>query len=156
MGDGFLQQRPAAELFDEFISSSTCRAALWTFSQLCEHLQLDRHRAERPLYRSIKCCLKYWRADALWAKLERRAAHQEYQQGGACRNATVRVLTLTRPSSVMPGRLCTFSRFCQNWEGCPLLEQNFGRTMDADGRFSLSDWLVCDHRGGAVWSQDSS
>ncbi|TNM91454.1 hypothetical protein fugu_019834 [Takifugu bimaculatus] len=88
MGDGFLQHRPAAELFDEFISSSTCRTALWSFRQLCEHLQLDRHTAERPLYRSIKCCLKYWRADALWAKLERRAAHQEYQQGGACRNTT--------------------------------------------------------------------
>ncbi|XP_056879350.1 protein-methionine sulfoxide oxidase mical3b-like isoform X2 [Takifugu flavidus] len=88
MGDGFLQHRPAAELFDEFISSSTCRTALWSFSQLCEHLQLDRHTAEWPLYRSIKCCLKYWRADALWAKLERRAAHQEYQQGGACRNTT--------------------------------------------------------------------
>lgn len=140
MGDGFLQQRPAAELFDEFISSSTCRTALWSFSQLCEHLQLDRHTAERPLYRSIKCCLKYWRADALWAKLERRAAHQEYQQGGACRNTTVRVLaTLARQPS-----------------GCPLQEQNFGRAMDTDGRLSVSDWLVCDHRGGAMWSQDSS
>lgn len=99
MGDGFFQQRPAAELFDEFISSATCRAALWSFSQLCDRLQLDRHTAERPLYRSIKCCLKYWRADGLWTKLERRAARQEYQQGGACRNTTVRVITMSHGNS---------------------------------------------------------
>lgn len=89
MGDESLQQQRAAELFDEFLSSSTCRAALWSFGQLCERLQLDRRAAERPLYRSIKGRLKYWRADALWAKLERRAARQEYRQGGACRDTTV-------------------------------------------------------------------
>lgn len=131
MGDGPPQPRPAAELFDAFISSSTCRAALWSFSQLCERLQLDRQAAERPLYRSIRCCLRYWRADALWAKLERRAARQEYQQGGACRNTTVRGLTRERVHLL---------RFCwSRWVlmGCP-----------------VSDWLVCGHRGGAMWSQD--
>lgn len=92
MGDESLQQEGAAELFDAFVSSSTCRAALWSFSQLCERLQLERQLAPPPLYRAIRARLRYWRADALWAKLERRAARQEYQQGGACRNTTVGVL----------------------------------------------------------------
>uniref|UniRef100_A0A3Q2XKZ1 SVOP-like n=1 Tax=Hippocampus comes TaxID=109280 RepID=A0A3Q2XKZ1_HIPCM len=40
MGD---ESRPekAQELFDEFVSASTCRAALLSFRQLCEHLDLD-------------------------------------------------------------------------------------------------------------------
>uniref|UniRef100_A0A3Q3N437 Uncharacterized protein n=1 Tax=Mastacembelus armatus TaxID=205130 RepID=A0A3Q3N437_9TELE len=82
MGDESPEGR-AQELFDEFVSASTCRAALRSFSQLCEHLQLDHSSAERPLYRPIKCRLNYWRANALWAKLDRRAAQQEYQ-GAQC------------------------------------------------------------------------
>ncbi|XP_078128775.1 protein-methionine sulfoxide oxidase mical3b-like [Sander vitreus] len=78
----------AGELFDEFVSAETCRAALWSFSQLCEHLQLDRSATERLLYRPIKQRLNYWRANALWAKLDRRAAQSEYLRGGACSNTT--------------------------------------------------------------------
>uniref|UniRef100_A0A8D0DCH9 FAD-binding domain-containing protein n=1 Tax=Sander lucioperca TaxID=283035 RepID=A0A8D0DCH9_SANLU len=78
----------AQVLFDEFVSAETCRAALWSFSQLCEHLQLDRSATERPLYRPIKQRLNYWRANALWVKLDRRAAQREYMRGGACSNTT--------------------------------------------------------------------
>lgn len=99
MGD---QSRPekAQELFDEFVSASTCRAALLSFRQLCEHLDLDPDPdpdpdadgpgAERPLYRRIKRRLTYWKADALWSKLDRRASRQDYLQNRACRDATVR------------------------------------------------------------------
>uniref|UniRef100_A0A8P4G7J8 F-actin monooxygenase n=1 Tax=Dicentrarchus labrax TaxID=13489 RepID=A0A8P4G7J8_DICLA len=90
MGDESYPECRAQELFDEFVSSSTCRAALGSFSQLCEHLQLDRSGGggERPLYRAIKHRLNYWRANALWAKLDRRAAQQEYQKARVCNNIT--------------------------------------------------------------------
>ncbi|XP_026182553.1 protein-methionine sulfoxide oxidase mical3b isoform X6 [Mastacembelus armatus] len=91
MGDESPEGR-AQELFDEFVSASTCRAALRSFSQLCEHLQLDHSSAERPLYRPIKCRLNYWRANALWAKLDRRAAQQEYQGAQVCKNTTCVVI----------------------------------------------------------------
>lgn len=82
----------AQELFDEFVSASTCRAALWSFGQLCDHLHLDKSAAERPLYRPIKRRLNYWRANALWAKLDRRASQQEYQRARVCSNTTVRLV----------------------------------------------------------------
>lgn len=86
-----LPQGRAQELFDEFVSASTCRAALWSFNQLCDHLQLDRSAsAERPLFRPIRSRLNYWKANALWRKLERRASQQEYQYGrGASSTTTV-------------------------------------------------------------------
>ncbi|XP_072233704.1 protein-methionine sulfoxide oxidase mical3b isoform X2 [Leuresthes tenuis] len=88
MGDQSYPEGRAQELFDEFVSASTCRAVLSCFSQLCEHLQLDRGAAERPLYRLIKRRLNYWRANGLWAKLDRRAAQQEYQKARVCTNMT--------------------------------------------------------------------
>ncbi|XP_068455206.1 protein-methionine sulfoxide oxidase mical3b-like isoform X3 [Clinocottus analis] len=93
MGDESYPECRAQELFDGFVSAATCRAALWSFSQLCEHLQLDRCAAERPLYRPIKRRLNYWRANALWAKLDRRANQQTYLQGGGlCNNTTCVVI----------------------------------------------------------------
>nr|XP_019961726.1 PREDICTED: protein-methionine sulfoxide oxidase mical3a-like [Paralichthys olivaceus] len=88
MGDEPYPEYRAQELFDEFVSATTCRAALRTFGQLCEHLQMDISTAERPLYRPIKCRLNYWRANALWAKLDRRAAQQEYLRARVCSNKT--------------------------------------------------------------------
>ncbi|XP_065807295.1 protein-methionine sulfoxide oxidase mical3b isoform X2 [Labrus bergylta] len=94
MGDESYPECRAQELFDEFVSASTCRAALLSFGQLCEHLGLDRSAAaaERPLYRTIKQRLNYWRANALWAKLDRRAAQPEYMRNRACSDATVVVI----------------------------------------------------------------
>ncbi|XP_023206214.1 protein-methionine sulfoxide oxidase mical3a-like isoform X3 [Xiphophorus maculatus] len=88
MGDESYPECQTQELFDEFVSASTCRAALRCFSQLCEHLQLDHSTTEKPLYQPIKQRLNYWKANALWAKLDRRAAQQEYQRGRVCRNMT--------------------------------------------------------------------
>ncbi|XP_061817478.1 protein-methionine sulfoxide oxidase mical3b-like [Nerophis lumbriciformis] len=82
----------AQELFDDFVSASTCRAALHTFCQMCQHLQLDSSKAERPLYRTLKQRLSYWKANALWAKLDRRASQEEYLRNQACRNATCVVI----------------------------------------------------------------
>ncbi|XP_035764217.1 protein-methionine sulfoxide oxidase mical3b isoform X4 [Neolamprologus brichardi] len=88
MEDQSFPECQAQELFDEFVSASTCRAALHSFSQLCEHLQLDPSTAERPLYRPIKRRLNYWRANGLWAKLDRRGAQEEYQRARACSDVT--------------------------------------------------------------------
>ncbi|MEQ2159032.1 hypothetical protein GOODEAATRI_018365, partial [Goodea atripinnis] len=89
MGDESYPECRAQELFDEFVSASTCRAVLRCFSQLCEHLQLDHNTTDKPLYQPIKQRLNYWKANALWAKLDRRAAQQEYQMGRVCSNMTV-------------------------------------------------------------------
>lgn len=88
-------QGQGQELFDEFVSASTCRAALWSFNQLCNHLQLHHSAgAEQPLYQSIRSRLNYWKADALWRKLERRASQQEYQRSrSACSTTTVRMVS---------------------------------------------------------------
>ncbi|XP_074554019.1 protein-methionine sulfoxide oxidase mical3b-like isoform X2 [Halichoeres trimaculatus] len=92
MGDESFPECRAQELFDEFVSATTCRAALWSFSQLCEHLRLDRSAAERPLYRPIKQRLNYWKANPLWTKLDRRAASPEYLRARACLNTTVVII----------------------------------------------------------------
>ncbi|KAM8882792.1 protein-methionine sulfoxide oxidase mical3b-like isoform 1-T2 [Synchiropus picturatus] len=82
----------AQELFDEFVAASTCRAVLRSFSVLCDYLQLDPRTSEKPLYRPIKRRLNYWKANALWAKLDRRAAQPEYRQNRACSNTTCVVI----------------------------------------------------------------
>ncbi|KAJ4919079.1 hypothetical protein JOQ06_007918, partial [Pogonophryne albipinna] len=86
MGDESYPECRAQQLFDGFVSAASCRAALWSFSQLTDLLQLGR---EEPPYRPIRRQLGYWRADALGAKLERRAARPEYQ--GPSRKTTVRI-----------------------------------------------------------------
>ncbi|XP_057709661.1 F-actin-monooxygenase MICAL3-like isoform X2 [Corythoichthys intestinalis] len=88
------QSRPGKgqELFDEFASASTCGGALRSFGRLCEQLRLDAGLAERPLYRAIRRRLSYWKADALWSKLDRRASRREYSQNRACRDATCAVI----------------------------------------------------------------
>ncbi|KAM6984736.1 protein-methionine sulfoxide oxidase mical3b [Aplochiton taeniatus] len=83
----------AHALFDDFVQATTCRATLRAFGQLCEHLKLThasapKHTTQTLLYQTIKTRLNYWRANALWAKLDKRAAHQEYMKGRACANTT--------------------------------------------------------------------
>uniref|UniRef100_A0A3B3CMV3 Uncharacterized protein n=1 Tax=Oryzias melastigma TaxID=30732 RepID=A0A3B3CMV3_ORYME len=88
MGDKSYPECRSQELFDEFVSASTCKAVLQCFSQLCEHLQLDSSAPQRPLYQPLKQRLNYWRANALWAKLDRRAAQPEYRRARACSHMT--------------------------------------------------------------------
>ncbi|XP_023807949.1 F-actin-monooxygenase MICAL2 isoform X2 [Oryzias latipes] len=92
MGEKSHPECQAQELFDEFVSASTCRAVLRCFTQLCEHLQLDPSAPQRPLYQPLKQRLNYWRANALWAKLDRRAAQPEYLRARACSNMTCVVI----------------------------------------------------------------
>ncbi|XP_045554597.1 protein-methionine sulfoxide oxidase mical3a [Salmo salar] len=88
----------AQVLFDEFVQASTCRTTLHAFNLLCEHLQLTHTHTEpktysptqpqRPFYHTLKERLGYWKANALWAKLDKRAAHHEYGKGRVCANTT--------------------------------------------------------------------
>ncbi|KAM4615674.1 protein-methionine sulfoxide oxidase mical3b [Polymixia lowei] len=88
MGDEADPESQAQELFEDFVQATTCRTTLRAFNQLCEHLQLAQPPTERPLYHTIKERLNYWKANGLWAKLDKRAAHQEYMTGRACAHTT--------------------------------------------------------------------
>lgn len=137
MGDESHPAFRAQELFDEFVSAATCRAALGFFGQLCEHLQLDPSASERPLYRPIKRRLNYWKANALWAKLDRRAAQPEYMRARACNNITVRIYERyhCRSNSTKKHPLVKV-------EPLPV------------SLCVLSHCSVCDHRRRALWSKD--
>lgn len=81
----------ASDLFDQFVSAGTFKAALSTYRQMCDVLQLS----PSPLpvfYPRLKVKLRSWRAASLWAKLDKRAAHKCYNRGKAC--AGMRVLII--------------------------------------------------------------
>lgn len=121
MGDESYSECRAQELYDEFVSASTCRTALRTFTQLCEHLQLDRSAAERPLYQIIKRRLNYWRANTLWTKLDRRANQQEYLRARICNNTTVQLLIYIIIYMIMVD-----FRPCYNLDSPPVMSQRVG------------------------------
>ncbi|MCJ8743058.1 hypothetical protein PDJAM_G00089380 [Pangasius djambal] len=93
MGDGQVVgegSRPYA-LFDSFVQASTCRETLRAFQDLCTELRLQ--PGDNPLfYKTLRSRLHYWRAKALWAKLDKRASHKEYQRGHACSNTTCLII----------------------------------------------------------------
>ncbi|XP_077493015.1 molecule interacting with CasL [Amblyomma americanum] len=81
----------ASDLFDQYVSAGTFKAALSTYRQMCDVLQLS----PSPLpvfYPRLKVKLRSWRAASLWAKLDKRAAHKCYNRGKAC--AGMRVLII--------------------------------------------------------------
>lgn len=81
----------AHSLFDMFLQGRTCRETLSRFQDLCRHLCLD-PTDYRNFYHKLKGSLNYWKAKALWAKLDKRAAHEDYEQGQACLNTKCLVL----------------------------------------------------------------
>ncbi|CAL8236769.1 unnamed protein product [Arctogadus glacialis] len=102
MGDGAKADpgsHDAHELFDELVGATTCRATLRAFGLLCDHLGVPGGGAvpggpvpgaprQWPFYHTVKHRLNYWRANALWAKLDKRAALPEYMTGRACAGTT--------------------------------------------------------------------
>ncbi|XP_077372734.1 protein-methionine sulfoxide oxidase mical3a isoform X7 [Festucalex cinctus] len=73
-------------LFDNFVQATTCKGTLKAFQELCDHLDL-KPTEYRVFYHRLKSKLNYWRAKALWAKLDKRASHKEYKKGRACSNS---------------------------------------------------------------------
>ncbi|KAJ3586326.1 hypothetical protein NHX12_012726 [Muraenolepis orangiensis] len=70
-------------LFDLFVYAKSCRDVQQCFVELCTELQVD-PKDYIGFYSKLKERLNYWKAKALWAKLDKRASHQDYLQGKAC------------------------------------------------------------------------
>lgn len=75
-------------LFDKFVQGTTCKGTLKAFQELCDHLEV-KPGEYRIFYHKLKSKLNYWKAKALWAKLDKRACHKEYKKGRACANSKV-------------------------------------------------------------------
>ncbi|XP_054864858.1 protein-methionine sulfoxide oxidase mical3a isoform X5 [Amphiprion ocellaris] len=73
-------------LFDNFVQATTCKGTLKAFQELCDHLEVKPNEY-RVFYHKLKSKLNYWKAKALWAKLDKRASHKEYKKGRACANS---------------------------------------------------------------------
>ncbi|KAM9376591.1 protein-methionine sulfoxide oxidase mical3a [Pholidichthys leucotaenia] len=73
-------------LFDNFVQATTCKGTLKAFQELCDHLEV-KPSDNRVFYHKLKTKLNYWKAKALWAKLDKRASHKEYKKGRACANS---------------------------------------------------------------------
>uniref|UniRef100_A0A2I3HJD7 F-actin monooxygenase n=1 Tax=Nomascus leucogenys TaxID=61853 RepID=A0A2I3HJD7_NOMLE len=79
---------PAHVLFDRFVQATTCKGTLKAFQELCDHLEL-KPKDYRSFYHKLKSKLNYWKAKALWAKLDKRGSHKDYKKGKACTNTKV-------------------------------------------------------------------
>ncbi|KAK2854021.1 hypothetical protein Q5P01_006682 [Channa striata] len=71
------------KLFENFVQASTCKGTLQAFSVLCRQLNLD-PADNNTFYSSLKAKVTYWKAKALWSKLDKRMSHKEYKKGQAC------------------------------------------------------------------------
>uniref|UniRef100_A0A670Y4T9 Microtubule associated monooxygenase, calponin and LIM domain containing 3 n=1 Tax=Pseudonaja textilis TaxID=8673 RepID=A0A670Y4T9_PSETE len=72
-------------LFDRFVQASTCKGTLKAFQELCDYLEL-KPKDYRTFYHKLKSKLSYWKAKALWAKLDKRGGHKDYKKGKVCAN----------------------------------------------------------------------
>ncbi|XP_074833976.1 F-actin-monooxygenase MICAL1 [Carettochelys insculpta] len=75
----------AHSLFDTFLRANHCEEVLSSFQALCAQLGLE-PGGQLQFYHKLKSCLNYWSAKALWAKLDKKAGHRDYDQGRACAN----------------------------------------------------------------------
>ncbi|XP_068193529.1 F-actin-monooxygenase mical1 isoform X2 [Antennarius striatus] len=74
---------PSHATFDLFVQAQTCKDVQHYFAELCRQTQLN-PKDFRNFYSKLKERLNYWKAKALWTKLDKRASHSDYQQGKAC------------------------------------------------------------------------
>ncbi|XP_052437371.1 protein-methionine sulfoxide oxidase mical3b isoform X6 [Carassius gibelio] len=91
MWDGQSKTGHVHALFDVFVQAVTCRETLRAFQELCEELKL--HPGGQPqFYHTLRSRLHYWKAKALWAKLDKRASQREYMRGHACTSTTCLII----------------------------------------------------------------
>ncbi|XP_075897847.1 F-actin-monooxygenase mical1 [Nelusetta ayraudi] len=69
--------------FDHFVQAQYCKDVKQHFAELCRQLDLN-PKDFRNFYIKLKERLNYWKAKALWTKLDKRASHPDYQQGKVC------------------------------------------------------------------------
>ncbi|GAA6216708.1 protein-methionine sulfoxide oxidase mical1-like [Lates japonicus] len=74
---------PSHATFDLFIQAKTCKEVKHYFAELCKQLDIN-PKDFSTFYIKLKERLNYWKAKALWTKLDKRASHEDYQQGKAC------------------------------------------------------------------------
>ncbi|KAJ8344288.1 hypothetical protein SKAU_G00316170 [Synaphobranchus kaupii] len=73
----------AGQLFENFVQASTCKGTLQAFNILCRQLDLD-PLDHKNFYSRLKARVTFWKAKALWSKLDKRAGHKEYKKGKGC------------------------------------------------------------------------
>ena len=92
-GDGRSNERRGSSLvetaFDQFFTAVTCKSILASFQHLLDVTGL-RHAEHGRFYPSLKAQLQSsWKAQSLWAKLDKRAAHRDYARGKVCADTKV-------------------------------------------------------------------
>uniref|UniRef100_A0A4W6G2W7 F-actin monooxygenase n=1 Tax=Lates calcarifer TaxID=8187 RepID=A0A4W6G2W7_LATCA len=83
MGETEEDRDNVGKLFENFVQASSCKGTLQAFNVLCRRLDLD-PADNGTFYSSLKAKVTYWKAKALWSKLDKRVSHKEYKKGQAC------------------------------------------------------------------------
>ncbi|PSN38132.1 hypothetical protein C0J52_08223, partial [Blattella germanica] len=81
----------ASDVFDQFCGASTLKSILGHHRQLCELLRI-KPTVFPHFYPKLKAKLRSWKAQALWAKFDKRASHKCYNRGKACPNTRVLII----------------------------------------------------------------
>ena len=90
------------ELFESFVNAQTFKTILHSFDDLCRTLRIDRTivgYGRRSLYKVLTSKLTSWKSKSLWAKIDKRGAQKEYENGHACSDTKVRQSTSCTSSS---------------------------------------------------------
>lgn len=82
---------PSHETFERFVQAQKCKDVRNHFAELCRQLDIN-PKDFRTFYGNLKERLNYWKAKALWTKLDKRASHADYQQGKVCMKNKVVIL----------------------------------------------------------------
>ncbi|XP_051886856.1 protein-methionine sulfoxide oxidase mical3a isoform X4 [Pristis pectinata] len=92
MGDGGTSNIEQSHMhFDRFIQATTCKGTFKGFQELCETLGIS--NLDFPnFYTKLKSKLNYWKAKALFAKLDKRGSHKDYKKNTACANTKCLVI----------------------------------------------------------------
>ncbi|KAK2182205.1 hypothetical protein NP493_363g01001 [Ridgeia piscesae] len=81
----------ASDIFDQFCTANTFQGIMGYFQQMCDLLGV-RPEDHQIFYRKLKPRLVSWKAQSLWARLDRCATRREYKKGTACTNTRVLII----------------------------------------------------------------
>ncbi|XP_046391004.1 F-actin-monooxygenase MICAL3 isoform X2 [Ischnura elegans] len=81
----------ASEVFDRFCAANTLRTILSLHRHLCDLLRIKPTNFPQ-FYPKIRGRLRSWKAEAIWAKFDKRASHKCYSRGRMCPNTRVFII----------------------------------------------------------------
>ncbi|XP_071445763.1 uncharacterized protein Mical isoform X2 [Hetaerina americana] len=81
----------ASDVFDRFCAANTLRTILSLHRHLCDLLRIKPTNFPQ-FYPKIRGRLRSWKAEAIWAKFDKRASHKCYSRGRACPNTRVFII----------------------------------------------------------------